>query len=59
MVIGHVASSSDEECSLHFEDFKVLETGKWDEQIHIESILLKYNKQNLSTCERSIKLEIV
>ena len=57
---GHVASLSDQECSFHFEDVKVLETGKWDEQIRfIESILLKYNKQNLNTCERSIKLEIV
>ena len=52
--------SSDQECSFHFEDGKVLETGKWDEQIRfIESILLKYDKQNLNTCERSIKLEIV
>ena len=57
---GHVASSNDQECSFHFEDVKVLETGKWNEQIRfIESILLKYNKQNLKTCERSITLEIV
>ena len=57
---GHVASSSDQECSFHFEDVKVLETGKLAEQIRfIESILLKYDKQNLNTCERSIKLEIV
>ena len=57
---GHVPSSSDQECSFNFEDVKVLENGKWDEQIRfIESILLKYDKQNLNTCERSIKLEIV
>ena len=57
---GHVASSNDPECSFHFEDVKILETGKYDEQIRfIESILLKYDKQNLNTCERSIKLEIV
>ena len=57
---GHVASSNDPECGFHFEDVKILETGKYDEQIRfIESILLKYDKQNLNTCERSIKLEIV
>ena len=55
---GHVASSSDQECSFHFEDVKVLETGKWDEQIRfIESILLKYDKQNLNTCERVLNLK--
>ena len=52
---GHVALSSDQECSFHFEGVKVLETGKWDEQIRfIESILPKYNKQNLNTCERTV-----
>ena len=57
---AHVMSSGDPECGFHFEDVKILETGRYDEQIRfIESILLKYDKQNLNTCERSIKLEIV
>lgn len=57
---GHVISSGDPDCGFHFEDVKIIETGRYDEQIRfIESILLKYDKQNLNTCERSIKLEIV
>ena len=56
----HVINSGDNECGFHFEDIKVLEQGQSDEEIKfIESILLKYDRQNLNTCERSIKLEIV
>ena len=47
-------------CAFHFEDVKILETGRYDHEIRfIESILLKYDRQNLNTCERSIPLEIV
>ena len=43
-----------------FEDIKVLESGRYDQEIRfIESILLKYDKQNLDTCERSIQLDIL
>ena len=56
----HVSESEDSNCSFNFEDIKILETGRYDEQIrYIESILLKYDKQNLNTCDRSIKLNIV
>ena len=59
-LIKHLLESDDSECSFKFDDIKILETGRYDEQIRlIESILLKYDKQNLNTCERSIKLNIV
>ena len=59
-LLQHMSVSGDPDCSFHFEDVKILETGRYDEEIRfIESILLKYEKQNLNTCERSIKLEIV
>ena len=41
-------------------DVKILDSGIYDEQIwFIESILLKYDKQILNTCERSIELQLV
>ena len=59
-LIGHMVGSGDPNCGFNFEDVKILEVGKYDEQIRfIESILLKYDKQNLNTCERSIQLQIV
>ena len=59
-LLRHMSESEDPNCSFHFEDVKILETGRYDEEIRfIESILLKYDRQNLNTCERSIKLEIV
>ena len=59
-LLKHCLESSDPECAFHFEDVKILETGRYDEEIRfIESILLKYDRQNLNTCERSIELKIV
>ena len=59
-LLKHISESGDSNCSFNFEDIKILETGRYDEQIrYIESILLKYDKQNLNTCDRSIKLNIV
>jgi hypothetical protein len=60
-LINHLLESNDLECSFKFDDIKILETGRYDEQIRfIESIIpLKHNKQNLNACERSTKLNIV
>ena len=59
-LLNHINESGDPACAFHFEDVKILETGRFDQEIRfIESILLKYDRQNLNTCERSIKLEIV
>ena len=71
-LLNHINKSTDNDCAFHFEDVKILETGRYDQEIrfmesnafHIsirysQSILLKYDRQNLNTCERSISLEIV
>ena len=59
-LLNHINESGDPDCSFHFEDIKILESVRYDQEIRfIESILLKYDKQNLNTCERSIQLEIV
>ena len=59
-LLDHINKSGDPDCAFHFEDVKILETGRYDQEIRfIESILLKYDRQNLNTCERSIPLEIV
>ena len=59
-LLNNINESGDPDCSFHFEDIKILESGRYDQEIRfIESILLKYDKQNLNTCERSIQLEIV
>ena len=43
-----------------FDDVKILDSESHDEQKRfIESILLKCDKQNLNTCERSIELQLV
>ena len=56
-LLNHINESGDPDCSFHFEDIKILESGRYDQDIRfIESILLKYDKQNLNTCERSIQL---
>ena len=54
---NHINESGDPDCSFHFEDIKILVSGRYDQEIR--SILLKYDKQSLNTCERSIQLEIV
>ena len=52
--------SDDPECCFQFRDIKVLESRRFDDELqYIESILLKYDHQNLNTCERSIMLSIV
>ena len=59
-LLNHINKSGDPDCAFHFKDVKILETGRYDQEIRfIESILLKYDRQNLNTCERSIPLEIV
>jgi hypothetical protein len=54
-------STGDHNCDFVFNDMKILDSGTHDEQIRqfIESILLKYDEQNLNTCERSIELQLV
>ena len=56
-LLNHINESGDPDCSFHFEDIKILESVRYDQEIRF--ILLKYDKQNLDTCERSIQLEIV
>ena len=59
-LLNHINRSGDPDCAFHFDDIKVLDSGRYDQEIRfIESILLKYDRQNLNTCERSIPLEIV
>ena len=59
-LLNHINKSTDPDCAFHFEDVKILESGRYDQEIRfMESILLKYDRQNLNTCERSISLEIV
>ena len=59
-LLNHINESGDPDCSFHFEVIKILESGTYDQEIRfIESILLKYDNQDLNTCERSIQLEIV
>ena len=59
-LLNHFNKSTYPDCAFHFEDVKILETGRYDQEIRfMESILLKYDRQNLNTCERSISLEIV
>ena len=59
-LLNHINKSTDPDCAFHFEDVKILDTGRYDQEIRfMESILLKYDRQNLNTCERSISLEIV
>ena len=58
-LLKHVNESTNKNCGFDFDDVKILEIGRYDEQIRfIESILLKYDKQNLNTCGSSIKLNI-
>ena len=59
-LLDHLMSTGDPNCDFVFNDVKILDSGTYDEQIRfIESILLKYDKQNLNTCERSIELQLV
>ena len=53
-------STGDPNCDFVFDDVKILDSGTYDEQIRFnKSILLKYDKQNLNTCARSIEWQIV
>ena len=59
-LLKHCIESDDPECCFQFRDVKILESGRFDDELrYIESILLKYDHQNLNTCERSIILSIV
>ena len=45
-LLNYINKSGDPDCAFHFEDVKVLETGRYDQKIRfIESILLKYDRQ--------------
>ena len=58
-LIKHCLKTGDPECDFNFKNVKIRERGRYDEEIRfIESILLKYDKQNLNTQERNIKLQI-
>ena len=59
-ILNLINKSGDPDSAFHFEDVKILETERYDQKIiFIESILLKYDRQNLNTCEHSIPLEFV
>ena len=59
-LLNHINKSTDPDCVFHLEDVKILEAGRYDQEIRfMESILLKYDRHNLNTCERSISLEVV
>ena len=58
-LLNHINLSDDPDCNFNFEDITILESERHDQEIpFIDSILLKYDKQNLNNCERSIQLEI-
>ena len=43
-LLNHINKSTDPDCAFHFEDVKILESGRYDQEIRfMESILLKYN----------------
>ena len=59
-LLKHINISGDPDCCFNFEDIKILDYCKYDERLRfIESVLLKYDRQNLNTQERSVKLNIV
>jgi len=59
-LIEHMVQSGDPDCGFKFNEVKILDSCQYDEQLcFIESVLLKYEKQTLNTCERSVKLNIV
>ena len=48
--LRHIVETNDPDCKFVFENVKILEACKYDEQLRfIESILLKYEKQTLNT----------
>ena len=58
--LNHINSCGDPDRAFHFDDVTILDSGRYDQEIKfIESILLKYDHQNLNTCEQNIPLEIV
>ena len=59
-LLGHLDQTGDPLCEFKFNDVKILDSAKTDFKLRfVESIILKYDKQNLNTQERSIPLNIV
>ena len=56
-LVNHVISSKNPQCGYKFDDVKIIENCKTDEQLgYMESILLTHDKPNLNTQERSVIL---
>ena len=52
--------TGDPECEFIFDNIKILDSAKYDYKLrYVESIILKYEKQNLNTQERSIPLNVL
>ena len=59
-LLGHFDRTGDPECEFIFNNIKILDSAKYDYKLrYVESIILKYEKQNLNTQERSIPLNVV
>ena len=59
-LLGHFDRTGDPECEFVFNNIKILDSAKYDYKLRfVESIILKYEKQNLNTQERSIPLNVV
>ena len=59
-LLGHLDKTRDPECEFVFSKVKILDSAKYDFKLrYVESIILKYDKQNLNTQERSIPLNVV
>ena len=59
-LLGHFDRTGDPECEFIFNNIKILDSAKYDFKLrYVESIILKYEKQNLNTQERSIPLNVV
>ena len=55
-LLGHLDQTGDPLCEFKFSDIKILDNAKTDFKLRfVESIILKYDKQNLNTQERSIE----
>ena len=58
-LLNHIASSGDPDCKFVFDDIKIIDTAEKDLDLRfIESIYLKFEKQNLNTQELSIPLKV-
>ena len=59
-LLAHLDITGDPQCEFVFNDVKILDSARTDFKLRFaESIILKYDKQNLNTQERSIPLNVV